>query len=472
MWTGRQTLNELNTGLTSVKAELKRVDNELRQLNGALTENGRQQTQMVKRLASIRLDELQSGGLIENLSHADMEVVKTLEQREKKLHELENVLAAHEEEGQKHEQHREKLLHQLEETGQKLIDAERVVQLKLEEDKPYQEQLNVARIADSVAEHAEEKAKKAATDRVEKGKPFEADPLFIYLWKRHFNTSQYSANPLTRFLDGWVAGLCGYQQARATYWTLLEIPKRLEEHAENVRLKAESELEALEVIEKEFAQDLQVTLHQEAIERLEQELANYDERRFESEEQNNRLLKERAAFLAGQDEYSKTCIQRLSAALERADVYELRDSVYQTKTKEDDALSRELEELREDRKELERDLDESRRHHERQLQRLQELEEVRRKFKHHRYDDLRSGFTNEALIASVLNQFLKGIINGNDLWGTMRRHQRHRDVGAWPDFGSGGLGRKSGRRKGGFWHSPGGRSGGFKLPKKGGFSSP
>ena len=116
--------------------------------------------------------------------------------------------------------------------------------------------------------------------------------------------------------------------------------------------------------------------------------------------------------------------------------------------------------------------------HEAKLNRLQQLEEVRRRFKNRRFDDIRSGFGNEDLISTMLGQFLNGLINSGELWRVLERHQRHRDVGAWPDFGSGGLGFPNTRRRRSPWHSPtsrggvGSRStGGFRLPRSGGSSS-
>jgi hypothetical protein len=88
-----------------------------------------------------------------------------------------------------------------------------------------------------MAEEAEKKAAQAEADRDEKRKPYEADPLFMYLWRRRFGTAEYRAGPLVRYLDRKVARLVGYDAARANYALLNEIPLRLRQHAE--RLKAE-----------------------------------------------------------------------------------------------------------------------------------------------------------------------------------------------------------------------------------------
>ncbi|HEX2137928.1 MAG TPA: hypothetical protein VHG30_18895 [Microvirga sp.] len=90
---------------------------------------------------------------------------------------------------------------------------------------------------DAVVRRAEEKAAQAAADRDEKRRPYEADPLFMYLWRRGFGTRDYRASNLVRYLDRKVAHLIGYEAARVNYAMLLELPERLREHVE--RLKQE-----------------------------------------------------------------------------------------------------------------------------------------------------------------------------------------------------------------------------------------
>jgi len=60
-------------------------------------------------------------------------------------------------------------------------------------------------------QQAEKKAIQAEADRDEKRRPYEADPLFMYLWRRKFGTAAYRANPFTRYMDRMVAGVVGYE---------------------------------------------------------------------------------------------------------------------------------------------------------------------------------------------------------------------------------------------------------------------
>ena len=91
--------------------------------------------------------------------------------------------------------------------------------------------------------------------------------------------------------------------------------------------------------------------------------------------------------------------------------------------------SPELETLRREDQRLVDDLADRRRMQSAHLGRLKELEAVRRQFKRHRYDDLRSVFEDDRLIGQLLSEFLRGAIRGSGLWDAIRRQQRYQDVG-------------------------------------------
>ena len=91
--------------------------------------------------------------------------------------------------------------------------------------------------AKAVSARSAQKLDLARSDRTEKGAPYEADPLFAYLWGRKFRTTDYHFGGLTRMMDGWVAKTCGYDAAYLNYARLVELPDRLAEHAARVKLE-------------------------------------------------------------------------------------------------------------------------------------------------------------------------------------------------------------------------------------------
>ncbi len=457
-----------------MRKDIDRIDSELSRISTALTTNKHNQNRTANRLARIRLDEINSGTLSQSLDTADQHAQELFALRENALNTLEQTLLDAKESLRNLESSRAAQLKEVNYHAQELIDAEREAQAGLESNAEYQAQLAAVREADSVADEAEDKTAQAQQDRTEKGKPFEADKLFMYLWQRHYGTSEYSANPLTRVLDGWVARHTDFVKARVNYWTLLEIPKRLESHAKRAREQAALQLKALEELELAAAQTLGIPALQAALAQAQEDLALVDANIEKAEDQLDAQLEQRGRYASGKDRYIEQSLALLNDAMQRRDSYDLGIAVQATQSREDDALVREFGDLREQAEDLQEDIAEQRSVRDAKIDRLKELEQVRRQFKQRRYDDVRSGFSNGDMIASVLGQFLGGLIGSAELWRTLERHQRHIDVGAWPDFGSGGLGGRMppGRSP---WHRPGkisiGGSGGFRLPRSGGFSS-
>ena len=460
MWTGRKTLSTLDQGLQQVRERAQEVDHEIQSTSTALVELRQGQAERYKNLARVRLDQLISGDIVEGLDAADRRVQELIAEREQALAKLQQDVDTAYQKQSELEREREMESDRVAEATEVLDKAEAQVQARLQDDPEYQAQLAKARKADSVAQHAEEKTEQAQTDRVEKGKPYESDPLFSYLWKRGFGTSDYSANPLTRFLDKWVARLCNYHDARPNYAMLVEIPTRLGEHDEGVRAVADAEFEILKNLEETAAQADGVPQLRDAVEQAERRVDEIDDAVQQTEEGIRELLQQRANFAAGEDQYFRQSVEALVGAFEREDLSTLYRYAKLTATAEDDLLIQELTGVEQQMEQFQQALEQHKRMQERHLSRLRELEQIRHRFKRERYDDVHSTFTNGSLLGMLLNQFLQGMATSDDLWGTIQREQRYRRIKSNPGFGSGGFG----RRGGGTWRIPfprGGGGGGF-----------
>ncbi|MBX2846999.1 MAG: hypothetical protein KTR16_01665 [Acidiferrobacterales bacterium] len=475
MISGVQALRQLDKGLSSVRAEVDRIDNELSRVSEQLHNNRLQQGRALKQMAEIRLDALEGGELIASLDSTDRYALDLFEQRKQALSELEQSIETIKTTLAEKENQREEGRIEVERCAQAVVDCEHEIQGFLEADDAYQAQLKVARSKEVIAVNAEEKATQAEADSQEKGLAYEQSDLFMYLWRCKFGTTEYKANPLARMLDSWVDKLCDYSQYRATYWTLLQIPKRMLTHADQERESADREADKLADIEAAAAQQKNLPQLQQTLEQAEDKLISIDDAIEENEETLNQALLRRADFAKAKDPHTEKSLQALSEALGNQSLLRLSDSAHQTDNPEDNLLVREIGELKDQYEDIKEELDDHRQLHDAKLERLKQLEKVRRQFKLKRYDDVRSGFGNSELISMMLGQFLNGLVNSGELWRAIERHQRHRDVGAWPDFGSGGISQRRSRRSP--WHVPGRRrggirtSGGFRLPKSGGFSS-
>ncbi len=473
MLSGRDTLGELNSTLKTARRELERLNRELQATSTMVASNQQQQTQALKRMAATRLDAMRQGQVIERLDSADYRVSEILQQREDAIVTLNEQTAQARAALQALEERRDTLHDDVDSAAQHLAEREAKVQSMLETDVQFQAQLDATRKADAVAVSAAEKAEIVAEDRREKGEPYENDSLFMYLWDRGYGTSEYRANPLARLLDAWVARLCKYHDARPNYWMLREIPERLREHANSKRNNAEREIEKLQAIEEEAARTGGVQEARAALENAEQLQDEIDGQIGRAEASLRELEVKHSHFAAGDDRYLAECLNLFAETLERRDVSDLTRLARATMTTEDDAIVDDIRGLRRDDVALRDELDNNRSRHQEHFRRVQELEQVRQRFKNNRYDDLRSEFDKGEVITSMIREVLGGAVRGGALWNVIRQSQRYRDVGgAWPDFGSGGIarpGRRTSTRSPSTWHWPGRKSsnsrGGFKLPR-------
>lgn len=481
MWTGPSALKNLDHTLQSVRNEVVRIDSELANLTGSLAAQQRRRVKILNDIAAVRLLEIEQGTLSASLSSADRVAAATLQERQTAMDELNEKIQALNLEVAAIEEQRSKLLLEVNDASEAIVDTEAEVQAGLKVSEVYLDKLNTSRDAESVANEAALKVANAQADMAEKAEPYQQDALFSYLWQRGFGTTDYTAGAFSRFMDGWVARLIDYEPARVNYWNLTEIPKRLQQHADAVANEADEAVMELQQLELDALAEAGVPKQEQALSALREQLDLADDRLEASELELRKALSSRANFLAGEDQYIKRCLKVLTEAMNHQSLDAIHRYVQVTHSPTDDELVLELQDVETEATTINQHVADLRQMHTNQLTRLKEIETVRRNFKNSRFDDVRSGFNNESLLTSVLAQFVQGLVSGSDVWRVIKRSQQYRDVGSLPDFGSGGFGNigdvlGSGtsdgkrRQRNSSWHWPKPRKGGggFNFPRRGG----
>lgn len=475
MLSGRDTLRRMDGTLKGARRDLALLETELQLTSRNLASNKLEQARAIDGLARVRLDAARRGEAVQHLEAATKDAQEILAAREAAMDSIADRTLAASDAVEALEDRRETLHETVDAAARTLAEREAAAQKSLETDDAFLAQLERSREADAIAERAQEKASLAYEDRRRKGEPFESDVLFMYLWDRGYGTSAYSANPIARMLDAWVARLCRFKDARANYWMLLEIPKRLSEHADHARTAAEAEVDRLQDLEEQAAANSNVPEARDALQQLEKQLDEIDADIESAERALDELRVEQGRYSAGEDDHMLRALRVFSAAMERRDLSELTTLARATLTDEDDAIVDELRHLRRQQDDLESDLREHSDMQRERLSHIQQLESVRRNFKRNRYDDIHSRFSRGDFIERMIGEVVSGVVQGSALWETLRRYQKYQDVaGEWPDFGSGGLRRpgkrqrQPSRKRRPSWHWPGPRSrsgGGFRMPR-------
>ncbi|MGB5439403.1 MAG: hypothetical protein WBN90_07130, partial [Gammaproteobacteria bacterium] len=214
MWSGQQTLTSIDQGLREVRQQVGELDTQVQITSRKLVHLRQDEADGYRQLAEMRLDQLIRGEIITGLDAADRRVQTLLAEREQALQALQSRIEASQRAEDGLDAEREAMRQQADQAAERLDTMEATTQQRLQEDPAHKELLAGAHAADEIAIQAEEKTTQAEADRIEKGGPYEADSLFMYLWKRHYGTSRYTAGHLARFLDAKVARLCAYHAAR------------------------------------------------------------------------------------------------------------------------------------------------------------------------------------------------------------------------------------------------------------------
>lgn len=477
MLTGRNALQNINLTLQQLRQQIDESDTQIQQVSDSLLGLRQQQAKKYQDLARIRLDHIISSETVDGLKAAERRVMELLQLREDELSRLSADLERLGNEQLQMEQQRELQADKVAAAARALDERETLIQQQLHQDQAYRAQLERFEAADRIASHAEEKMRDAQENREQKGRSYEEDPLFSYLWSRSYGTRDYAAGPLIRFLDKWVAGLCNYPAARPNYARLLEIPLRLQEHATRQRTLAHQELQALQGLEEGAAERDGIPGLRHAHTQAQRRLDEVDEEIQHLEERHLALAQQKAGYSSGDDARFRQAVDTLAESLQREDVDTLYRYARLTVTAEDDLLISELPVIDQKREQLQQTLLDHKRKHDKYLSRLAGLEQVRRDFKRERFDDIQSGFGNGSTVNMILNQFMQGLVDSADLWNTIRREQQYgrrspgipagrrrvgSSTGTWrfPFPGGGDTGRGRSRGSGSSWSGGGFRTGG------------
>ncbi len=465
MSSGRKTLADIERGIADLRgqeSDLQRAleaDNEMR--IAALEER----TRAFRALAELRTRAAVADGVIDRADRLESKVERILEARQKTIETLKARDA--EADGRRDELNREAGSLRLEIDGleTRLDEVGARARAELAGDAAFVK-LEADRDGLSAKlERAREKTERAEADRREKGKAYENDPLFMYLWNRKYGSKDYRPGAFVRFADDWVARLVRYQDARANYAILNEIPERLTEHCaqlENQFGEAQADVDA--ALAKRIAQlagsDLTGDLRTA---RARQDDLNAQLEKTEAEIGDISVQLNR--YAEGLDDPFREAVRVSAEFLEKDSYLELLTLARSTIEPDDDEIVRRIGELDREADRLGRSIESRRRDLDRLAKRRQEMMEVAANFRRKRYDDEASFFEPDDLAEDLLKMLLKGGISAAEYWlrsqGYHGRRRRSADPfrrsGGFPPFGfPGGGGSRRGGGGGGRFRTGGG----------------
>jgi hypothetical protein len=475
MYSGRETLGSIDDALQQQRANTQSIEAQIEKIRSDLEQLQADSIKDFRELAQIRLGAISGGTIAQQLDEVEQRALAMLKKRASTEASLNQQLAEIQARLTSLADARKARAEAMDEAARAVDEAEAATQARLEQDTEYKARADQAREAERMAAHADEKASQSEQEKEQKGDSYHHDPLFMYLWNRHYGLPSYKASGLIRWLDGKVARLIGFADARANYARLLEIPVRLREHAEGLKAEAEAEAQSLQELDRKARQDDGIAKLDDALSAAQEQLDAIDQEIRDAETQQQDLFTRKSQLTSGEDADTREAIDFLANAYGRGDLMQLLHEALATPMPEDDVIVGRTIRREQDRQRLEgtrAQLKETLAQHGR---RLAELRSIRDEFKRNRYDGRDNSFLDGALISVLLSEFLRGALGRDGLWDEIRRQRRRSPTRSRPDFGSGRLGRGGpwggGTWSGGSWGggSSGGGFGGGGFGTGGGF---
>ncbi len=440
---GSDALRAITDAIRQEQERTRKLDADLAAANAQLLELDVERKELLGQLAQVRVKYLLSSEVASQLQRSDKQVLELLTSREEATRQIHARLDDLEARQADLLARREKLHGELEAAATAIDVAELEAQRKLAQDPAYIEQQKAATAAERVAVHADEKATTSEQEQGNKGKAYRSDPLFMYLWNRGYGTSSYRAGGIVRWLDRKVARLIGFDEARANYARLVELPVQLRRHAERMGEQADAEIAKLKELDERALEEAGVPELEADREKTRQVIADVDDALADVSEALKGELAALEAFAKGEDEQFRKAVGFLTSEFGRDDLKALRRDALATPYPEDDVVVARLLDVESAKERQARTVAELKEVASSNRARLSELEEVRREFTKRRYDDPGSTFSNGNVFGTVLSQLLMGALTSQAFWRVLQQQHSYRARRADPRFGSGGFGRGS-----------------------------
>ncbi|SCM73623.1 conserved hypothetical protein [uncultured Pleomorphomonas sp.] len=474
MISAQQALNDIERAILGVRRDEDRLVAMLADTKAEGDRLRAGQADAFRALARLRLDAIARDEVVGELDSVERRARAALDKRRDRLAELKSSREGASQKLDELEGKREAAV-KLRDAAIAAVEAKTdAVEARLATEGEWQALSAAVATAEATAAAAEEKRRQAEEDRAVKGKPYEDDRLFMYLWQRGYGTSAYRAGPLTRYFDGKVAKLAGYDAARVNYFMLTEIPLRLAEHAERLKADVATAVAARQAYERAALEADGIGPLEAAVAEADRALAKVETDIARVRSDVDSIDKETAAALDDNgDPAVRGVIDDLAGTLSRSDMVELVRRAEATPTPEDDRIVKQLRQIERDLVRVDAQAEELRRTSIDMASKRQELEHSRDTFRRNGYDRPNGSFSNGETIGNLIGGIISGAITAAVLEGAFRdgyrrgESRRRDDFGGGPWGGGGSWG--GGGRSGGGGFGTGGGSGGGGFKTGGGF---
>ena len=437
MFTGRDALVSVEQAINGVRSDESHLDSTLRSAMEEAARLRREESQAFRALARIKLDGLMREKVIAGIDVTERRALTMIQKHREALEELsrkrdEAQQRLNEAEAAKHQcdQNLTQVLEALDQLRHRVEDR-----VKMEPDWLAAEA--GAEAARKIAENADQKASLSEADLAQKRKPYEDDPLFMYLWNKKYGQGDNRSFYFVRYFDGMVARLTDYLGARANYAMLLEIPLRLRENAKAKQRDVEACQDRVMILERKALVaagiepvEAQVEAGNAAVKAAEDKVLKITAELHGIEAERQREVG------PSEDAIYTKAVEMLAQALTQEDLRRLYQDALRTPAKDDDELITSIGKIRETLNKADSEVSQIRVQIRETARRRSELEGARDRARNSGFDNPMGNYGNaQDAIAIVIGGILRGAMAGTDLDRVLRDNYRHPMPRTGPDFG-------------------------------------
>jgi hypothetical protein len=435
MWTGRQTLGSIETAIVKLHREEGQLDSALRSAVAETERLRKERGEALRELARVKLDEMASGRLVHNLDAGERRAFQILDDFRQRIATVSARRAALLEAVERARPTRDAAARVVEDALDAVEAVRAEVEGKVKGLPAWRQSKAVYDEANAVATEAEKKATLSEADLGAKRKPYDDDPLFIYLWRRNYGTGRYSAGNVTRLVDRMVADFIGFGDVRANYAALIEIPLRLREHAGTKRAAALERQTVLSEIERRALVEAGIEPKERVLAEARIKLAAADKTVEEKQGELRKVDEEHRGLVTGgaNPAYDEALVT-IALADSKDQLAALYQEARRTPTAADDAIVRRLESIDAGVAKTDSEIAGLRRTARDLARRRLEVERVRDRFRGAGYDHPHANFPNNDAISNTLGRVLAGAA-GAILWEVLQGGYTNRGPRGRPDFG-------------------------------------
>ena len=446
----------------------RRLETEERQVDTLLTElaeAGERRAATMRALAAFHLPEMSEEAVAGTLATMETSIRAIYDDKKDRMREVERLIPGQRDTVSEAETALARVTEALNDTGQERARLAHTVFEELQGMPHWQRLFKQVRRLEARVAASEKRHEAARREQADKVPAYERDPFFSYLRHRGHGTARATGNAVTRSLDRWVAGVVQYDDARAKYDFLNELPDHAAAALADDRAALEAAVPPLARLEGEVIDRAGLTPVLERGERLYREREEARRALRDAERVLRDLTDENAALHDERGSYYESAIDSLEAFLEGKTLEELLTMARATGDHRDDVLVGELGEIDARLAELRRELAEHKEERSRLADRLAGLERLRDEFEANDWNGRRSRFDDGLDINALLLGYLAGSHTHGHVHRVLGRNQHFAPVSdsfGGSGFGGGGFG-------GGGFSSGGGFGGGGGFSTGGGF---